>query len=415
MNKNIFNTSYAIELDKNSSMYNHSKLFHYPVKKNKKILYFNGNSLGLQPKAVEQSVFKELDDWKNLGSIGYFKNWVTYHETLNKLSSLIVGAKPSEIMIMNALTVNIHLLLISFYKHTKTRYKILIEKDIFPSDRYAIASHLRMKKLNPSEVIEEINANNHYIETDAILKKIEENKESLSLIWLGGVNYYTGQKFDMKEITKFAKRYNIMVGYDLAHAVGNVELKLHDWNVDMASWCNYKYLNSGPGSPSGVYIHEKYHNWESDRLEGWWGNKYSSRFEMKKNFDASKNASGWSISNMPILSSAPLRISLGLYNSIGMDRFRNASVSLTNYLESLIKKELDRYIKIITPSNSSERGCQLSLKIKGGKNVYDYLKKNNIICDWRNPDVIRVAPTPMYNTHEEIFEFVKILKDYDFK
>ena len=206
-----------------------------------------------------------------------------------------------------------------------------------------------------------------------------------------------------------------MVGYDLAHAVGNVELKLHDWNVDMASWCNYKYLNSGPGSPSGVYIHEKYHNWEGDRLEGWWGNKYSTRFEMKKNFDASKNASGWSISNMPILSSAPLRISLDLYNNIGMDRFRNASVSLTSYLESLIKKELDRYIKIITPSNSGERGCQLSLKIKGGKNVYDYLKKNNIICDWRNPNVIRVAPTPMYNTHEEILEFVKILKDYDFK
>ena len=198
MNKNIFNTSYAIELDKNSSMYNHSKLFHYPVKKNKKILYFNGNSLGLQPKGVQQSVFKELDDWKNLGSIGYFKNWVTYHETLNKLSSLIVGAKPSEIMIMNALTVNIHLLLISFYKHTKTRYKILIEKDIFPSDRYAIASHLKMKKLNPSKVIEEINANNHYIETDAILKKIEgpiadDSKVSQFLITSLDYDSYVGQ------------------------------------------------------------------------------------------------------------------------------------------------------------------------------------------------------------------------------
>jgi len=303
-------------------------------------------------------------------------------------------------------------LMVSFYRPTKMKYKIIIEGGAFPSDQYAVKSQIEFHGLDPNDTLIELKPKEgeYCLSTDDILKTIELNGESTALIMLGGVNYYTGQKYDMEIIAEAGKKVGAFVGYDLAHAAGNVSLNMHDWNVDFAAWCNYKYLNCGPGAPSGIFVHEKHHKWEGARFAGWWSNKIDTRFKMDPNLDPIQNAAGWGISNSPIFSMAPLKNGLEIYREVGMSRFVEVSHQLTGYLESIIRSELPQ-MSIITPNNPSERGCQISMMVENGKSVYEALVNKNIVCDWREPNVLRIAPTPLYNTYSEAFKFVQILKN----
>lgn len=307
-------------------------------------------------------------------------------------------------------------MLISFYQPTKIRHKIIIEEDAFPSDQYAIISQLHFHGYDPNTSLVKLKPqpNKKCLDTDDIINTIRSHGDSVATVMLGGVNYYTGQKYDMKEISKVSNEIGAYVGFDLAHAAGNVKLDLHNWNVDFAAWCNYKYLNSGPGSPSGIFIHNKHSEWSGPRLAGWWGNSMDSRFTMDSNFDPIKGAEGWSISNSPIFSMAPIKASLDIYSKVGINNFIKASRQLTGYLENLINTVLPK-IDIITPKLEEERGCQLSMIIKEGKEVQKYLELNNVVCDWREPDVIRIAPNPLYNTYYEVFQLVSLLKNYSDK
>ncbi|MDB9884360.1 kynureninase [Candidatus Marinimicrobia bacterium] len=414
--KNLFSTEVASKLDIENPLKSIREKFNYPEDNNSSILYFSGNSLGLQPKAVESILIEQSRIWGKYGAKGYFSHWVNFHKHLIENFLPIVGAEDGEIMLMNALTVNLHLLLISFYQPTKIRHKIIIEEDAFPSDQYAINSHLHLHGFNPTTSLIKLKpqSNEKCLKTIDIINTIKSHGESVATVMIGGVNYYTGQKYDMKEITKASKEIGAYVGFDLAHAAGNVELNLHNWNVDFAAWCNYKYLNSGPGAPSGIFIHNNHSDWNGPRLAGWWGNNMKSRFSMDPNFDPIKGAEGWSISNSPIFSMAPIKASLDIYNQVGINNFIKASQKLTGYLESLINAEMPK-IEIITPKRKENRGCQLSMIIKDGRNVQNYLELNNVVCDWREPDVIRIAPNPLYNTYNEIYQLVKLLKNYDNK
>ena len=404
--------SYAQSQDSDNPLKSIREKFHYPDRNGSRLLYFSGNSLGLQPVSASDSINEQIRNWAKKGANGYMDDWVNFHQNFLMDFESIIGGQSQEFMLMNALTVNLHLLMVSFYKPTAKRNKIIIEGGAFSSDQYAVNSQIEFQGYNPKESLVELHPreDEYCLNTEDMLNTIESHGESVALILLGGVNYYTGQKYDMEAITNIGKKKGAYVGYDLAHAAGNVSLKMHDWDVDFAAWCNYKYLNAGPGAPSGIFVHEKHHKWEGSRFAGWWSNKLDTRFKMDSNLDPIQNAAGWGISNSSILSMAPLKDGLEIHREVGMNRFLEASHNLTGFLEFLILSELPQ-ISIITPSNPNERGCQLSLVIKNGKSVYEALVKKNVVCDWREPDVLRIAPTPLYNTYTEVFDFIQILKN----
>ncbi len=401
--------SFVEKLDQSDPLRSYRGKFYYPKNKNgNEVLYLCSNSLGLQPKTAKALVEKELNVWGKDGVLGQHGRWEKYHERLTHPSARLVGAKPSEVVVMNALTVNIHLLLISFYQPTKTRNKIMIEKGAFPSDQYAVESQIKLHGFDPKECLIELTPRDgeKTLRTEDILQTIEKTDDKLSTIIMGGVNYYTGQAFDIKAITEAGQSVGAFVGFDLAHAAGNLFLKLHEWNVDFAAWCTYKYLCAGPGAPSGVFIHERHHDWNGSRLAGWWGQNKQTRFEMGSEFDPIQTAEGWQISNSPVMGMTTLLASMEIFEEAGMKVIREKGIEITGYLEYLIQNSLPN-VTIITPN---ERGCQLSLVVPGGRKVFDTISEKSIICDWREPDVIRIAPHPLFNTFLDIFCFVEILK-----
>lgn len=410
--------AFAQNMDADDILAKYRHEFHFPQVDGKDVIYFTGNSLGLQPKSTQKYVDEIMTDWKNLGVEGHFhseKSWWDYHERLAAPLAKVVGAKTNEVCVMNTLTVNLHFLMVSFYRPTEKRFKILCEEKAFPSDQYMLKSQVRFHGLNPDEAIVEVKkreGENHW-RTEDVIEKIEEVGEELALVLIGGVNYYNGQVFDMQEITNAGKDNGAYVGWDLAHAAGNVELKLHDWNVDFAAWCSYKYMNSGPGNASGIFVNEKYLNKKDiPRFEGWWGTKKETRFLMKPEFEPMENADAWQVSNPPVLSLAPYLASLEMFEKVGMDALIEKRNKLTAYLEFIlheIDKETQGEFEIITPQ---DRGCQLSVFLHGhGKPLFDYLMKNGVLPDWREPNVIRLAPAPFYCSFEDMYRFGQLLKN----
>ncbi len=412
--------TYAQKLDQEDPLASYREHFHMPKIRRKAAIYLVGNSLGLQPKAVKAYVNEELKDWAKLGVEGHFHGqspWMSYHEFLTEPMANIVGGLPSEVVVMNSLTVNLHLLMASFFRPQGRRRKILIEADAFPSDLYAVKSQLRWHGLNPEEdlLLLRPRKGEHTLRTGDILNMIETWGADIATTLLGGVNYYTGQWFDMEKITAAAREKGIKVGWDLAHAAGNVPLKLHDWGVDFAAWCNYKYLNGGPGGVSGCFVHERHHKDASlQRLAGWWGHKKETRFDMEPVFDPIPSAEGWQLSNAPVLSMAAFRASLDIFAEVGINALREKSLRLSGYLRQLLKNRDDLpEFTIITPAEAAASGCQLSLLTSdNGKALFDWLTDNRVICDWREPNVIRVAPVPLYNTCADVWAFTQILADF---
>lgn len=418
----IFENSlaFAQQLDAQDPLKQYQNEFSFPQVNGKKTIYFTGNSLGLQPKRARTYVDEVMNDWANLAVEGHFyaeKPWWDYHERFANPLSQLVGALPSEVTVMNTLTVNLHLLMVSFYRPTASRYKIICEEKAFPSDQYLFQSQVRFHGFDPNEAIVEVKRREgeHNIRLEDVLAKIKEVGDELALVVMGGVNYYTGQVFDMKTITEAGHRVGAYVGWDLAHAAGNIELELHNWQVDFAAWCSYKYMNSGPGNASGCFIHEKHHsNPELPRFAGWWGHNKERRFKMESVFDPIQGADGWQISNLPVLSLAPYLASVELFAEIGMEALIQKRNTITAYLEFVlnqIDQEVNGNFEIITPSNPLERGCQLSVFLHGeGRSLFDYLMKNGVIIDWREPNVIRLAPVPLYTSYEDVYRFGQILK-----
>ncbi|MFY7671651.1 kynureninase [Tenacibaculum sp. MEBiC06402] len=409
---------YAKQLDKEDSLSYLRNEFHIPKdEKGNDWLYFTGNSLGLQPKQTQKYIQQELDDWAKYGVEGHFEAqnpWMPYHEFLTDNMAKIVGAKPIEVVVMNTLTTNLHLLMVSFYQPTKKKYKIVIESDAFPSDRYAVQSQLMFHGYDIEEGLVEWKPREgeELLNIEDLEQILTEQGDEIAMLLIGGVNYYTGQFLDIKKIAELGHAKNCIVGIDLAHGAGNVQPNLHESGVDFAAWCTYKYLNSGPGSLSGLFVHEKHaRNKELPRFAGWWNHNKETRFNMRQPFDVMPGAEGWQLSNPPILSMAAIRSSLDLFDKVGMNALREKSEKLTGYFEYLINEiDTDR-IKIITPSNPKERGCQLSIQVRNAdKSLHKKLTENNIITDWREPDVIRCAPVPMYNSFEDVYRMVSILK-----
>lgn len=410
--------AYATQQDSEDSLSHLRNRFHIPKDKNGyDWLYFSGNSLGLQPKSTNEYVNQELEDWANLGVEGHFeaKNpWLNYHELLTDKMAKIVGAKPNEVVVMNTLTTNLHLLMVSFYRPTKEKFKIVIESDAFPSDRYAVESQLKFHGFSEDDVIEwKPREHEQLLRIEDLKTIVAENGDEIALLLIGGVNYYTGQFLDLKKIAEIGHSKNCIVGIDLAHGAGNIKPNLHDSGVDFAAWCTYKYLNAGPGSLAGIFVHEKHaKNKELPRFAGWWNHNKATRFNMRQPFDVMEGAEGWQLSNPPILSMAAIKASLDLFDTIGMDLLRDKSKKLTGYFEFLITEINSKNIKIITPSNPKERGCQLSIQVKNAdKSLHEKLTKNKIITDWRDPNVIRCAPVPLYNSFQDVYQMVSVLKD----
>ena len=405
-------------MDQNDELKSYRDSFHFPVDSNgNKILYFTGNSLGLQPKTTKEAIEQELDDWANFAVEGHFKAknpWMPYHELLTNDMAEIVGAKPEEVVIMNSLTANLHFLMISFYNPTKKRFKILIESDAFPSDRFAVKSQLKLHGFDPKNDLVEWSprGNENLLRIEDLQEIIKKNGNEIALILVGGVNYYTGQLLDLKKIAKIGHSKGCKVGIDLAHGVGNVNLKLHESGIDFAAWCTYKYLNSGPGSLGGIFVHNKHKKNKSlKRLTGWWGQNKSKRFKMREELDISNGAEGWQLSNPAILSMAAIKASLELFRKVGMNKLRMKSINLTGYLEYLILQMNNKNIDIITPKDPNQRGCQLSIKLNNSnKSLHENLRLNNVITDWRDPNVMRCAPVPFYNSYQDVYNFVKILR-----
>ncbi len=405
---------FAKSLDVDDELKDYRNKFYIPVQKNgEEHVYMCGNSLGLQPKRTKEYLNQELEDWATFGVEGHFnaKNpWMPYHEFLTESYSKIVGAKSSEVVAMNTLTVNLHLMMVSFYRPTEKRYKIIVEGDAFPSDIYAVESQIKYHGFTSETSLIKLTprAGEVAIRTEDIAQLIERDGDQIALIMLGGVNYYTGQVFDFEKITKLGQEKGIKVGFDLAHAAGNIKLDLHKWGVDFAVWCSYKYLNSGPGSVAAAFVHEKHHHSNLPRFAGWWGHNKEDRFEMPDEFNAIKSAEGWQLSNPPILSLAAIRASLSIFDEVGMDKLVAKSRKLTDYLLFLLNTiETDR-IEIITPE---ERGCQISIRVKNGnKELFDIITEKGVVADWREPDVIRIAPVPLYNSFSDVFNFYNILK-----
>ena len=409
---------YAKQLDQEDPISYLRNQFHIPRDKNgKEWLYFTGNSLGLQPKITSKYIEQELDDWANFGVEGHFeaKNpWLSYHELLTDTMAKVVGAKPIEVVVMNTLTTNLHLLMVSFYQPSKTKYKIIIESDAFPSDRYAVQSQLSFHGFDPEEALIEWKPKEgkQLLELEDLKSILDSQGDEVALLLIGGVNYYTGQYLDIKKIAELGHAKKCMVGIDLAHGAGNIQPNLHDSSIDFAAWCTYKYLNSGPGSLSGLFVHEK-HAQRKDlpRFAGWWNHNKETRFNMRQPFDVMEGAEGWQLSNPPILSMAAIKASLDIFEKVGMDALVKKSKKLTGFFEYLVNEIASDTIKIITPTNPNERGCQLSLQVKNvDKNLHKKLTENNIITDWREPDVIRCAPVPMYTSFEDVYHMVTILE-----
>ena len=419
---NFENTlDFAQRLDAEDPLKAFRSRFFIPQHKGRDSIYFTGNSLGLQPKTVSKHIQAELDDWAALGVEGHFRGkhpWVSYHEMFPLQLSRIVGCLPQEVIAMNQLTVNLHLLMVSFYRPSGERYKIICEEKAFPSDQYALESQVRFHGFDPAEAIIEVGPKigEHTLRTDDILSKIEANKNSVALVLFGGLNYYSGQFFDLKTITTEAHRVGAFAGFDLAHAAGNVSLKLHEWNVDFACWCSYKYLNSGPGSVAGAFIHQRHiSNSELPRFGGWWGHIKEKRFLMEKGFDPIPTAEGWQLSNAPVLSMAAHKASLDIFDDAGMDRLVIKSKLLSGFLHFILddinSRQKEMLVEVITPKNEEERGCQVSmLMLKKGKEMFDELNRQGVVVDWREPNVIRVAPVPLYNTFEDVWKFGNIIK-----
>ncbi len=412
-----FSESFARLMDEKDGLKNFRDRFHFPVHKGKPVRYLCGNSLGLQPKETEHAMMQELKDWSDHGVEGHFRAkhpWYSYHEFLKKNMAEVLGALPSEVTLMNSLTTNLHLMMVSFYRPTKQRYKIIFDWSPFPSDRYALQSQAAFHGFNPDDALIELKPDaKGYVSAQSVIETIEANKDSLALVMIGGVNYYTGQLYDLKSITESTHQAGALAGFDLAHAAGNVFLKLHDWNVDFAVWCSYKYLNAGPGSVGGIFVHEKHHSENLPRFAGWWGNDPATRFTMPEKFIPVKGADAWQLSNAPVFSMAPLMVSLNIFAEAGMQNLSAKSRQLTGYLEFLIAEINNKHnaIKVLTPANEKERGCQLSLVMnKNGKKVFQVLSENGVVADWREPDVIRVAPVPLYNSFEDVYHLGLMLK-----
>lgn len=393
--------------------------FHFPKKNGKDVIYFCGNSLGLQPLTVEAAIQTELTSWKEEAVGGYFggKNpWLYYQEYLNPSLAKIVGCKETEVTVMNSLTVNLHLLMLSFYRPAKDRFKIMMEAGAFPSDQYAVETLIKHFGFDPATAIIEIAAaeGEKIIHTEDIIAAIEKHGSNLAMIMFGGINYYTGQLFDMKRITEAAHKAGAIAGFDLAHVVGNVPLQLHNCDVDFAAWCSYKYLNGGPGAVGGVYVHERFANdVHTPRLGGWWGNEEKTRFKMEKGFVPKPNASGWNISTAQVFNTVSLKAALEMFDEAGIEKIRAKSIQLTAYLEYLLHQLPNLTFEIITPADAASRGAQLSLYFKErGKKIHDKMIESGIVVDYREPGVIRVAPAPLYCSFGDVFEFYRILRDY---
>jgi kynureninase len=411
--------SFAKKLDQNDPLKSFRKQFHLPKVNGKTALYFTGNSLGLQPIAAKKFIMEELTDWAALGVEGHVyakRPWLYYHKYSKKTLAKLVGAKPTEVVAMNQLTVNLHLMMVSFYRPTKQRFKIITEAGAFSSDQYAFESQLKFHGLDPATTLIELapRKGEFTLRTADILQAIEENKEQVALVIFGAVQYYSGQFFEIKKITKAAHDAGAYAGFDLAHAIGNVPLHLHKDQVDFAVWCSYKYLNSGPGGVAGAFVHERHANDSSlPRLAGWWGHHEKDRFQMKKGFIPMPGADGWQLSNFPVLSGAALLASLQVFEKAGIKNLREKSLLLTGYLTFLLNQigNSNASFSVITPDDPKQRGCQLSILMhQNGKSVFQKLTRAGIIADWREPGVIRVAPVPLYNRFEDVFEFVKIFK-----
>ena len=415
------NLQFAKSLDAQDELNKYRNEFIFPQINNKDVIYFTGNSLGLQPKSAKKYVDEVMNDWANLAVEGHFfadKPWWDYHERFCQPLSEIVGAKPTEVGVMNTLTVNLHLLMVSFYNPTTKKFKIICEEKAFPSDQYMFQSQVKNRGFEPKDAIVEIKRREgeHNIRIEDVLSKIEEVGDELALVLIGGVNYYTGQVFDMKRITEAGHKVGAYVGWDLAHAAGNIELELNKWGVDFAAWCSYKYMNSGPGNVSGFFVHEKHHeDKDLNRFAGWYGHNKERRFLMESNFDPVYGANGWQVSNLPILSMAPYLASVDMFAEIGMKKLVAKRNLITSYLEFIlheIDEELEEAkFEILTPNNQEERGCQLSVYLHGqGKELFHYLMKNGVVTDWREPNVIRFAPVPLYTSFEDMYNFGQILK-----
>ena len=419
----VADEDFARQLDSEDPLRSFRDKFHLPLSKNgEPLIYFAGNSLGLMPKAAREIVGEELDNWAKLGVDAHHATetpWYTYHQALRDPTARIVGAKPLEVICMNSLTVNLHLMMATFYRPTKSRFKILMEEPAFPSDTYAIKTQIAHHGLDPNDalILARPKKDKFTIRTDDIVNLIEKNADQLAVVMLAGVNFFTGQLFDIERITATAQAHGIVVGFDLAHAVGNVPLTLHDWNVDFAVWCSYKYLNAGPGAVAGAFVHERHAtNTKLPRFAGWFGNDPNTRFRLhlEPEFIPVASADGWQISNPPIFSMAPLRASLAVFDEAGgMGPLRAKSTRLTSYLEFLLTEIGSKKFTVITPRNPDERGCQLSiLAHEHPKELLRELEAAGVKCDFREPNVIRVAPTPLYNTFHEVWRFTRILAQH---
>lgn len=413
--------SFAQQCDRDDPLSGFRAKFHHPVINGQQVLYFTGNSLGLQPKSARDYVNLELDDWAKWGVEGHFHGtnpWVSYHELLTPASAELVGANESEVVCMNSLTTNLHLLFVSFYRPSKNKFKIISEAKMFPSDRYLLETQVRHHGFDPDEAIIEIAPRDgeHLIDEQDILAAIEHHKDELALVFFGGVNYFTGQLFDMKKLTDAAHAVGALAGFDLAHAVGNVPLSLHEWNVDFAAWCTYKYLNGSAGNVGGIFVHDKHGQDTSiPRFGGWWGHNKERRFLMENTFEPMAGAEGWQLSNVPIMGMSVLKASLDIFQQAGINNLRAKSLQLTAYLEFVFNEVVNAFsdveLQIITPTNTLQRGCQLSVKLVGtDKGFFDALTNAGVIADFREPDVVRLAPVPLYNSFEDVYQFGQCLK-----
>jgi len=412
--------SFAQQLDAADPLKGFRDKFIIPETDSKQKVYFLGNSLGLQPKSAKGNIQQILDDWGAFGVESFFhakEPWMDYHEKLARPLSKIVGALPNEVVVMNQLTVNLHLMLVSFYNPNAKRYKIICEAKAFPSDQYAFETHVKNKGFDPvTSIIEVAPRNGEYtLQTEDIISTIEKHGDETALVLFGGINYYTGQFFDLEKITRAARAAGAKVGFDLAHAAGNVELHLHDWDVDFACWCTYKYLNSGPGAIGGAFIHEKHHNENLPRFAGWWGYYKPTRFKMEKGFKPMPGAEGWQLSTPGMFLYAAHRAALEIVEEAGWDKILAKQKLLTSYLWFLLDEinnsSAKKNIEFITPRNEKERGCQVSmLMFENGKEIYNELMKQGLFTDWREPNVIRLAPVPLYNSFEEAYKFSEALK-----
>ena len=415
---------FAQKMDEQDQLKNYRDKFYIPVINGKETIYFTGNSLGLQPKSTKEYINTELDDWAKWGVEGHFHAkhpWYAYHEMFAEPISKIVGSLPTEVVVMNNLTVNLNLLMVSFYQPKKERYKIICEAKAFPSDQYALEMQVKCAGYDPEKAIIEIapREGERTIRHEDIITAIEKAGSSLALVMIGGVNYFTGQVFNMEAITEAAHKVGANCGFDLAHATGNIKLNLHDWKVDFACWCSYKYLNSGPGGVSGIFVHEKHcNNTDLPRFAGWWGHDKETRFLMEKGFHPMKTAEAWQMSNAPVLSMAAHKAAIDIFDEVRMDALLHKQKALSGYLEFIIdeintnylNKEQGKWLENITPRSWNERGCQVSIIANGfGKPLFDELLNAGVITDWREPNVIRMAPVPLYNSFKDIYRFGEIL------